>query len=44
MAAEKKETKKSSPEQVSPKEALRRMKQFTARKEKFIAAVRKSKD
>ena len=33
-----------SPEQVSAAEALERMKTFNKRKEKFIAAVKKSKD
>jgi len=36
---------KKSPEQVGPEEALRRMKTFVAeRKEKFVAAIKKSKD
>lgn len=34
----------SSPEQVSAAEALRRMKAFAERKEKFVAAIKKSKD
>jgi hypothetical protein len=35
---------KSSPEQVSPEEALKRMKSFSERKEKFIAAIKKSQN
>ena len=34
----------SSPEKISATEALKRMKSFAERKEKFIAAVKKSKD
>lgn len=34
----------SSPEQIAPEEALRRMKNFTKRKEKIVAAVRKSEN
>jgi hypothetical protein len=33
-----------SPEQISPVEALNRMKGFSARKEKFVAAIKESKD
>ena len=33
-----------SPEQVVGEEALKRMKSFAERKEKFIAAVKKSKN
>jgi hypothetical protein len=33
-----------SPEQITATEALKRMKAFTKRKEKFVAAVKKSKD
>jgi hypothetical protein len=45
----KKETKKSQkvssmPEPVKPEEALKRMKSFTERKEKFIAAIKKSQN
>ncbi len=45
----KKETKKSqkqssSSEPVAPEEALKRMKTFTKRKEKFIAAIKKSQN
>lgn len=41
----KKKNEKASetPEQVSAAEALKRMKAFTERKEKFVAAVKKSK-
>ena len=40
----KREKKKASPEQVSPEEALRRMKTFVAeRKEKFVAAIKTGK-
>jgi hypothetical protein len=43
----KKETKKSkkqssSSEQITAEEALKRMKSFTERKEKFIASIKKS--
>ena len=34
----------NSPEQVTPEEALRRMRSFAERKEKFVAAIKKSKD
>jgi hypothetical protein len=34
----------NTPEQVAPEHALKRMKAFTERKEKFIAAVKKSTD
>jgi len=34
----------SSPEQVRSDDALRRMRSFKERKEKFIAAVKKSKN
>ena len=40
----KKESRSDSPEQVTRAEALKRMKEFTDRKEKFVAAVKKSKD
>jgi hypothetical protein len=43
----KRETKKKtseSPEQVTAREALKRMKAFEERKEKFVAAIKKSKD
>jgi hypothetical protein len=36
--------KHSSPEQVTPEEALARMKSFSDRKERFIAAIKKSKN
>jgi hypothetical protein len=36
--------KSSSPEQISPEEALKRMKSFALRKEKFVAAIKKSQD
>jgi hypothetical protein len=35
---------KNSPEQVSPELALKRMRSFAERKEKFVAAIKKSKD
>ena len=44
MKREKKRKPSESPEQVSAEEALRRMKAFTERKEKFVAAIKKSKD
>jgi hypothetical protein len=34
----------STPEQVSPAEALKRMKSFSERKEKFVAAIRQSQN
>jgi hypothetical protein len=34
--------KSSKSEQISPEEALKRMKSFTERKEQFIAAIKKS--
>jgi hypothetical protein len=34
----------NSPEQITATEALRRMNAFPKRKEKFVAAVKKSKD
>lgn len=37
--------KSESPEQISPAEALKRMKSFSAeRKEKFVAAIRQSQN
>jgi hypothetical protein len=36
--------KEHSAEQITAEEALRRMRSFTERKEKFVAAVKKSKD
>ncbi len=39
-----KKSKSDSPEQVSADEALKRMKSFAKRKEKFVAAVKKSKN
>jgi hypothetical protein len=38
------EPAKDSPEQVTLTESLRRMQTFSKRKEKFIAAIKKSKD
>jgi hypothetical protein len=38
--ADKKPKQKSSPEQISPAEALKRMKDFSKRKENFVAAIR----
>jgi hypothetical protein len=35
---------KDSAEQVSPEEALKRMSSFKERKDKFVAAIKKSKD
>jgi hypothetical protein len=40
----KSERKSSAPEQVSPAEALKRMKSFSERKEKFVAAIRQSQN
>jgi len=34
----------NSPEQVTPEEALKRMRSFAERKEKFVAVIKKSKD
>jgi hypothetical protein len=34
----------STPEQISSEEALKRMKSFSKRKEKFIAAIKKSQN
>jgi hypothetical protein len=42
--SKKSEQKSSTPEQVSPEEALKRMKSFSERKEKFIAAIKKSQN
>ena len=39
-----KKKESSSPEKISATEALKRMKSFGERKEKFVAAVKKSKD
>jgi hypothetical protein len=39
-----KQQESGSPEKVSASDALRRMKKFAERKEKFVAAVKKSKD
>jgi hypothetical protein len=44
MANAKQRRPDSSPEQVTPEEALRRMRSFAGRKEKFVAAIKKSKD
>lgn len=41
---EKSKQKASESEQVSPAEALKRMKGFSQRKEKFIAAIKKSQN
>jgi hypothetical protein len=38
------ENKSSSPEQVTPEESLKRMKAFTERKERFVAAIKKSQN
>jgi hypothetical protein len=38
------ERKSESPQQVTPEESLNRMRSFTARKESFVAAIKKSKD
>ncbi|HSI88252.1 MAG TPA: hypothetical protein VK918_04295 [Pyrinomonadaceae bacterium] len=35
---------KESAEQVEPEEALKRMSSFKDRKDKFVAAIKKSKD
>jgi hypothetical protein len=41
----KENSKSESPEQISPAEALKRMKSFSPeRKEKFIAAIRQSQN
>ena len=40
----KRKPKKEAPEQISASEALKRMKSFSERKEKFVAAIKKSKD
>jgi len=40
----KSEQKSSTPEQVSPAEALKRMKRFSERKEKFVAFIRQSQN
>jgi hypothetical protein len=42
--AKEKPKQKSSPEQLSPEEVLQRMNSFSARKEKFVAAIKKSQD
>ena len=39
-----KKEESSSPEKITASEALKRMKSFGERKEKFVAAVKKSKD
>jgi hypothetical protein len=42
---EKKSKRQSStPEQISPEEALKRMKSFKDRKENFVAAIKKSQN
>jgi hypothetical protein len=38
------ESKSSSPEQVTAEESLKRMKAFTDRKERFVAAIKKSQN
>ncbi|HEX9962668.1 MAG TPA: hypothetical protein VGB00_17175 [Pyrinomonadaceae bacterium] len=40
----KEKAQSESPEQVSPAEALKRMKSFSERKEKFVAAIRQSQN
>lgn len=42
--AKKSNQKSSKAEQVSPEEALKRMKGFSERKEKFVAAIKKSQN
>lgn len=42
--AVKSKQKSSTSEQISTEEALKRMKSFSERKEKFIAAVKKSQN
>lgn len=42
--ATKKQETSGSPEQISAREALKRMKAFAERKENFVAAIKKSKD
>ncbi len=44
MSKKKSSKKQDSPEQVSSEESLARMKSFVERRDKFIAAVKKSKD
>ena len=44
MKKKKTEKQTDSPEQVSATEALKRMKSFAVRKEKFVASIKKSKD
>jgi hypothetical protein len=39
-----KKPKTDLPEQISAEESLKRMKSFAERKEKFVAAVKKSKN
>ena len=39
-----KENKEESPEQVSDREALERMKRFVERKDKFVDAVKEGKN
>jgi hypothetical protein len=41
---ERKSKASGSPEKVTAGEALKRMKAFAGRREKFVAAVKKSKD
>jgi hypothetical protein len=38
------EQKSSTAEQISSEEALKRMKSFSKRKEKFVAAIKKSQN
>jgi hypothetical protein len=42
--AKKTEQKSSKAEQISPAEALKRMKGFSERKERFVAAIKKSQN
>lgn len=44
MTKEKSKQKSSKSGKISPEEALMRMKNFAGRKEKFIAAIKKSQD
>jgi hypothetical protein len=44
MAQKKKKKQTESPEQVAPEEALQRMKNFSQRKESFVAAIRQSQN
>jgi hypothetical protein len=44
MSENKTEPNENSSEQVSPEEALERMRSFAGRKEKFVAAIKESTD